>query len=736
MNKYLLIFFLSLTLLCSCSDDNAPADANENFITSVILTVGNDSYEAVINDGTITITVPYTVSLDGAVASFAYTPSAKIYPNPQEITDWNEERVFRVVSYNGDERQYTYTVIKDEIREDGDVVLKNAADITAFAEKGVSVINGNLTIGTESGEEITDIAALDNLKEVTGVISILDSYKGTDLTGLDNIKSVGGIKIGSSENYSNIPLYLFSLNSLEKVSGDINIYNNTLELVDFKNLPTVEGSVNIASANLKSIQAEKLTDIMGDFIISCDNNNAPGGTIKELSLPMLSNIGGTLSGTRFAELNAISFPELKTAGAIRFEVLPIELSKISFPEIETINGDLVFTSQTVYQAIGSSTSGNTSLIEFQGFSKLSRIEGTLTIANFTAIKSIPDISNATIGGLHLELLDDVSIIDLSNTSFISNVDGECFVKLQYMSVKDILGYSDMDCSFVIQDCYFYPFDDIPQFKNIDRVKDLYILSARSYPTKITASLKQITRNLHIDFSIVQNKFPIEFNNLTSIGGYMLFLSPTSAGTYNIKMPNLIDVGGQMYVNGAAVSVFDLSSLKEISQNQTSTKLGYDYSVTPNEFEEGMGLNICFDQGSDIIISSLERVGGNGMKINLCYLNFPIKSFSCPKLEQISNQLILLSDPWEDDQLVKLDFPTLIKVPKVQISNFMVLTDFSTFGTLFTNGQITDSSNWTITGCGYNPTFEDMKAGRYKPNGASAQSLSKKATRTRARVNRR
>ena len=202
--KFNLLFSLFFCIFAvGCSDkDEIPVDADDNYITSVVLSVNDKTYEAVIENNTITVTVPYTVSLDGAKASFAYTPSAKIFPDPATITDWNTERTFRVTSYNGTINDYTYVVVKDEIRSEGNVELKTPSEVAAFIESGVTIIKGNLIIGSnaENAEIINDITGLSILKEVEGNIIIKNSFTGGTLTGLDNITSIGGLLIGSEEN--------------------------------------------------------------------------------------------------------------------------------------------------------------------------------------------------------------------------------------------------------------------------------------------------------------------------------------------------------------------------------------------------------------------------------------------------------------------------------------------------------------------------------------------------------
>ena len=143
--KQIFIAFLSVIALYSCSEkEDIPADADDNFITKVTVSVAGETYSAVIASDTITVTVPYTVSLNGASATVEFTPSAKIMPDPATITDWDTERTFRVTSFNGQTRDYTYLVIKDEIRSKGNVELKTPVEIASFAATGTSIIEGDL----------------------------------------------------------------------------------------------------------------------------------------------------------------------------------------------------------------------------------------------------------------------------------------------------------------------------------------------------------------------------------------------------------------------------------------------------------------------------------------------------------------------------------------------------------------------------------------------------------------
>lgn len=272
MKQLILSLLLATFVFCvhSCSDDETPIDADENYVTSVAFNLDGKKYDAVIENNEITITVPYTISLNSATVDFKFTPSAQIYPDPTTINDWDNERIFRIVSYNGDENKYTYRVIKEDIREDGDVTLVNAEDIKKFEEKGVTIIKGNLIIGTDEGKdikEIKDIKALKKLKQVEGNIIIKNSYKGTDLTGLDNLTSIGGLKIGTIKSFSTSPIHQVSFRSLTTITGDIIIYNNTTEWIMAESLTKVGGNAIIYSSELQSIQMDKINAIEGNLDI-------------------------------------------------------------------------------------------------------------------------------------------------------------------------------------------------------------------------------------------------------------------------------------------------------------------------------------------------------------------------------------------------------------------------------------------------------------------------------------
>lgn len=64
-------------------------------------------------------------------------------------------------------------------------------------------------------------------------------------------------------------------------------------------------------------------------------------------------------------------------------------------------------------------------------------------------------------------------------------------------------------------------------------------------------------------------------------------------------------------------------------------------------------------------------------------------------------------------ILSIDFSGLKSVKGISISGQGDVTDFSSFKYLFENNVLTGESQWSVRECAYNPTYQDMKNGKYK-----------------------
>ena len=638
--KNLLFGLLVCLFVGACSkDDKIPADADDNFITSVSLSVNNETYDAVIADNTITITVPYTVSLNGATATFVYTPSAKIIPDPATIMDWDVERTFRVTSFNGKTNDYTYVVVKDEIRHEGNVELKTPSDVAAFVASGATIIKGNLIIGSdaENAEEIKDISALEILKEVEGDIIIRKNYIGGTLTGLDNITSIGGLLIGSEEAPSaNNQLEMVSMANLTSAKGNISIYGSGANIIEFKNLETVGGNIIV--------------------------NNA-------------------------TQLSQILFHKLKEAGSIDFKVLPRDFSTLAFPELTTVEGDLNI--QGIFGNVHTGgltiATGNTGLTSISGLDKLSKVGGTLSIQNFEEMSSLPNWTRLTqLGGIDLYRNHKISSLDLSNIDFVSRNDKNPLIRVYHNNVLTSLitkeDLTNIDCQIFTMIGIDVAFKKINNFTLETFVKDLKL------------PLEYVFGNLSIDTRATE---------IVSTCNSVLdgFLSVEASMCNTLNVPKIEAVGGQLYVDANYMAEINFNSLKIVGcTNNAYAKEGKmtSYNINYGTFTVKAASNIEFP--------SLEHIGGKGLSFVTVY------SLKCPNLAVIDGDIQGSSRNLTSE---KLELPKLSKLSGLCFYNIRKFDNFSMFGKFIDDGQITED-NWSVTGCKYNPTWQDMKEGRYKP----------------------
>ena len=693
MKIYFLPMLLSLFFLGACdkNDEIIPEDADENFITSVVMTVDGKSYTADITDNTVTITVPYTVSLNNAEVEFKYTTSATIIPDPETVTDWDNERTFRVTSYNGDAREYTYKVVKSEIESDGDVELKTTEEVASFAATKTTVVKGNLIIGSdaEEAEKITDISALASLKEVTGNIVIRNSYNGADLTGLDNIVSAGGLQVGSTDVASKATeLHMISMKALETLSGDISVYNDQVTYVLFEKLATIEGSVMFNASSLQSFEFPVLTTVGQDLNLQgLNEENTAAGSIASLEIPELTSVGGGLSVNNLAKLTSMSFLKLKETGGLDFHTVPVMLETINLPEIETVNGSIIMEANMEAPPTGSFVpQRNDVLLAFGGMDKLTTVKGQIKIKNFTALKQLPDWSKiTTLGSITLDYLEDLSgTLTLPNARF--ETFGETAPQIEIISkmllnkIETAEDLSNVD--FVVKQIQNFKFPEIT-FKSINNFTCTPTTNNTDYTIP---TIQHVYGNLHVTSTTTDCK--AKFPDLEIVDGYG-YIQIITGGT--VEMPALKEVGGQFYMSGLFKGC-DLPLLSKVC-----------CSASPVYYEEGEGSLAITLQNKSLDLPELLHVGGEGLFVD------DATGITCNKLQTIDGTLQIKYATSLSQETLSME--TLETLHGVFFNGLTKFTDYTFFGKFIENGMITEE-NWSVAKCGYNPDFQNMKDKKY------------------------
>lgn len=332
------IFFALLAFsgatLCACNDDDwtNPFVGSDNYIVSFSLLQDDERLHATIVDNTITVTVPASRSLNGATAEVVLSENASILPDPATISDWDDDQVFVVTSYNGTRVEYRYTTEESEASADGSVVLRTQAEVDAFASQGISSIKGSLVIGGDTGtDKITSIAALDKITSVGQGVTIKATYDNEILDGLKALETIGGaLRIEASGlKEATLP----ALKSARRVE----VVGTYLESLSMPALTRITDRLYITSYALTSLDMPVLESVGGNLQFEPASRDI-AMLIEELSLPALKRVGGTASFSSLSKMAKLELPAFVSANALT--ISGAALTKVTLPAFEECAGDI------------------------------------------------------------------------------------------------------------------------------------------------------------------------------------------------------------------------------------------------------------------------------------------------------------------------------------------------------------------------------------------------------------
>lgn len=693
LNKsFYLLLLAILGLLSSCSDDDDPFAGKDNYIVSFSLKQGDQEFNALISENVITVTVPEGVSLNGATASIKLSENAKIYPNPESVTEWDDEMQFAVTAYNGAQIRYKYTVERSEIGVGGSVILETQADVDAFGEKGITAIKGNLvigrTIGTES-DSISTLAPLLQLKEIGYSLIIYPTFSGKDLTGLDKLEKIGGeVRIDGVKN-------------LEKVNfpdlataGSIYIKNTLIGLADFPKLVSVSETLTL-DCPLAGINFPKLKTVKGKLTLNTANGS--NAMMSKISFPSLEETG-EISFSYFKSTGKIDLPELKKVGAMTFSQLTM-LSFINAPKLETSTGTITIPSTTYLVEVSfpamtqaASIVINSKFVKVLDFPKLKTVTEKLTIQN-AQVEGIADFKSLerVEGELYLYELSLMKTLEMPSTvQYIGclsleqrsvtpfdeiNVKGMNIGELKVMAntiqTKKIIGDDIFKGTLTIASSNASYNNGYPGFPALEGFSEVDSLSLNGYVSAMdTVHIRSIKK--------INKGFRLENNNIK-----------------RFSMPDIEEIGGNFYfarLDQGVDETLEFPKLKKVGRD-------FDFRVGSTKTRT-------------LRFSALESVGGN-FSLGIGYnADRSLEHVLFPVLKSIGGKMLI--DGYggtNKNQLLKnLDgFAALENAQSIEITYQMAIESYEGLKKVF--GSI-NASDWKTLGNNYNPTYEDLQAGKW------------------------
>lgn len=703
-----------LALLCTaCSEEKTELPwGSDNYIVSFSLTTGADTYPAVIRDGRITVSIPYNVSLEDAQVSYELCEHASIYPDPATVADWDQEWQFLVSSYdNQNDRTYLYTVERTDIATDGSLTLRTQAEVDAFARSGINTVEGNLTIGGEDEENpVTNLDGLKNLVSVRCDLTITAAYTGETLAGLENLTACESLRIGSAA-HPNETLRQLSLPALKEIKGDLCICGTALQTTDFKSLQSVAGHFVLQSDALLQLTADELTTVAGNMTLIgtiADEAKAP---CEQMYFPKLQRIDGTLTLSRFDRLSGLgtTFGVLTQAGALRYEHLALA-NTFEFPLIGT-TGDITVTDCPILRSVllpaltdaGSLEITGCPAIETLSFPKAERFDGDVSLATLPAIKDFGEFLpalKAISGDLSIDDLPSLEgVLDLSGCTFSPNSTLDlrlvAATRLTELRGGDFGGSLRIDASSLTPQPEAMPFG-ITGFKNLDtlRIAGFTHISELSLPT-------ESCDDLTIENCGSQAPFTLSLPNLVEVRGTLLCRNCGKTGEANsASFPRLKNVGRQLsfYVGTSSFTALEFPLLETVGNGEpVSDDPADDYAL----------YTMPSGCAGEFILPSLQQVNGSMLVSTWNTSTDRAVAFRFPSLQSVAGEISVGHTAYKNKSVATLDFSALTAAGAVRIGNLSSVTDFSTFTQALPR---LSEQTWSVTDCGYNPTYQQMLDG--------------------------
>lgn len=681
MNKIYYFILFCFTALCftACNDDDpefSGIEGKDHFISDFALTVDGITYQATIAGDMITVEIPYNVSLEGATVEYALCEGASINPNPSNIQDWGNEWKFVVTSKMQESKVYSYTYRYTDIEQSGSVVLATQAEVDNFAQTGINKIDGNLTIGTVDGEEITNLEGLANLKQISNTLILNPSYKGADLSGLDNLKQLGSFKLGSTTSISkNTTLKTVNFPSLLDITGDFVINCSTVEKISIPKVGTIGEDMYVASDALLDLDANAVEYVGSSLIVRGSVKQKESAATEAIVFSALKQIGNELAIQYFPQLQGIYLPALeRITGTASFSDMS-SIGSIAMTELCSVGGLTIKNCKEI------------STIELPGLTSCGEFSVDANKVNKLNISALRDVfGDMTLSNLLIEELD------LPQTNFNGNT-----LTLQCNRLNKIVGPETFNGSLFLlpKDCRLTEFT----LEGISNIQGDFQCIDYFYVKEFVMPFIRVAGDMTIALNSgsVNTAAEIEFPKLQEIGGTLTL--GTNRNANNITFPLLKKILGSCSV--------------------TTYKLKNDIEFTNLESigTDGADAQIKFEiEATNILCPKLKTINGKfDIATSSFMFDMEVDKVSYPNVESISENLSITC-PYSDfgsNGILSIDFSGLKSAKGISISGQGDVTDFSSFKYLFENNVLTGESQWSVKECGYNPTFQEMKDGKYK-----------------------
>lgn len=646
-------------------EDN-PFNGTDNHLTSFALKVGNETYVATLTGENINITVPVNTSLAGAKAEYELCEQATILPDPTTITEWDKDQTFRVKSYKGEARDYTYSVKWSEIPHEGNILLLTQADVDAFAKSGATIIDGNLIIGSAATADpktaIVSLEGLKAVKEVTSQIIINNSFSGTDLKGLEHIERCSGFYIGNATAATTFAQeVVVSLPALT-VTGDLILNNNSIKSVSMPKLTSV-GNLLVTSKEIASLELPLLKEVAGDLSVK-NPSTIINNVLTEVKFTELVSVGGSLSMQYFPSIAKAEFPKLTyVGGGIDVQLNSSTFEELSFPVLETANGII-----NIERAPALATINLPKVKQVSSFifNKVSYGKYPLKSLNLAALENIENEF----------YIRDVPMESISLPALKSVGGNMTLWGVQSMTTLEMPALTQIKGKFNLSSANLLPSLDLSKLTELGAIDLTGCLKLEK--VKSPKEIGSVTVNFA---SNADCPLPL-FEGLETVREDFALSSCSNTAEFNIE--NIKKIKTFKFNDGAQGATLTLAAVTEIGTLEIGS-----YRLT------------------ELNAPNLAKVGD--LKFSSVW---SLATINIPALKTVGNFSLAEHGSWNasNARMTNLDaFADITDMESVKIDYCGKLADFSGLSQIIA-GLTADK--WAVSNCAYNPTYQEMVEGKF------------------------
>lgn len=702
-NNIKIFFMLLLTTLfiAGCSDDDSPFSGEDHYISSFHLQQGDITLKAAISADSIIITAPENLSLSGAIADVVLSENATIDPQISTIKEWDNNQDLTVTAYNGTKKTYHYTVKRGVVSRDGDIILLTQEDVETLAALGLSQINGSLTIGSSTGtDSVFSLVPLAGLKTIVFDLMINPTYAGVDLAGLENLERIGSLKIDQVKS-----LKTAEFTKLNTVISNLVVNQTMLRTLKFPELAKVDRSLQILSTDsLTAMEFPKLASVIEGMTIQAGWGE---NKLTSINFPSLAKVGGNINISQWKEVKSVNFPLLTSATAISVTSLT-KMETFVAPKLQSVLGNFTFSYNLLLTTLDVSSlqkvSGglrleNISIETLNGLKSLTSVDGEFFISDVKELKNIEGLKSLkSIGGrMYLSNWPALEDATLQGLSSINNIGGE--VIISQVPFKKFSGFA------------------------LTKISSLGIYgNGLSSIEEIDVSKIEIEKSLTI--STISTAFKLK--------GKDVFAGKLIVDGSSLNLEGFKEVGDFSYNMSTKQNKTETVSIKKVNGDLTLNIYNFDTFSMPNLEEIGGKFNIAVSGKMEILFPALKKSGAMDVNVTpMDMVSFPslqlvdgdckivtanylgsISEIKMPALKKITGILNLsgYSNWYANTNMTNLDgFSALTEVKGVKIEYNEALVNFAGLKNAVNSLTATE---WSVSDNAYNPTFDDMKAGKW------------------------